>query len=113
MTTYDLLCFDDLSLDAMECSGPVEELEQDIYHRISTTKGQNIDDEDLGQSISDWLSQPITIDDAAKLLEEEVEKDPRVARSTVSIVSDGDKGYVVSVEAETNEAELLNIEVTV
>ena len=111
---FDLRCLDDLSLDAAECSNEVEELEQDVYHRISTTKGQNIDDENLGQSISDFLSQKFDLVTAQKLLEHEIEEDPRVHRATAVIVESSEPHvYNVAIEVETNEQELIKVRATV
>lgn len=86
MTVRDLRCELDLDLFAEECSDENEEIEQDAIHRMLTRRGQNIDDDDFGESVVDWLS--IAVDDptvAAQRLEAEFRKDTRLQSATVRI----------------------------
>lgn len=80
----DLSCTDDLDDVAREISGQ-DVLAQAIYRRLTTPRGQLLDDPDYGIDVRSFLSRGI---DAGKLREiegtirQEVLKDERVANVT-------------------------------
>jgi hypothetical protein len=80
----DALCFDDITEFGDEIDDPVEELIQDLYHRLIEEPGSNLDDLDRGYGISNMLSGPF---DASMgyAIEAEFRKDDRVSDATVIV----------------------------
>lgn len=52
----DALCLDDLDANGRELDSPLDELWQDLYHRLLEAPGSNIDDPDRGVGLEDLLS---------------------------------------------------------
>lgn len=101
----DALCYDDLDEFGGELDDPLEELAQDLYHRIVEPYGSNIDDEDRGLGIEGRLSG--VVDASLKTdIETELSKDDRVqaVRATISKTADGE--YRIDIEIKANERTL-------
>lgn len=110
----DLRCELDLDPFGEECTDALEELRQDLIHRVTTRRGANLDDENFGESVWDWLSAPAHDRDAMRAeLEAELGKDARVARVTVTVEDEGGGAYLLTLAVETDEGELLNPRVRV
>ena len=94
----DLSCTDDLDETMKEISGQ-DVLAQAIYRRLTTPRGQLIDDPDYGIDVRSFLSRGV---DAGKLREiegtirQEVLKDERVANVTAKATIDY-KTYSITV----------------
>ncbi len=90
----DLVAFDDLSSFGLETTSALQELEQDLYHRLVETPGSNLDDPNRGLGIDDALSGALDRTLGARV-EAEFRKDPRVddvqARVT-QLTSGGNQG---------------------
>lgn len=88
----DLVCISDLT-PTLEETDPLSyaSLAQDLYHRITTTRGTIVDDPDFGDNVEDYLSAAI---DAASLtliggrLASECRKDDRVDTIDVEVTGD-------------------------
>lgn len=108
----DLRALDDLDLFAAECDDELEELEQDVIHRVTERRGAMLDDEDFGESAYDMLQGSDEPGAVRFLFEAEIMKDPRVAQVSAAVVDDSNPGALPSrrlvVEVTTNEGELLN-----
>lgn len=52
----DALCLDDLDAYGRELDAPLDELWQDLYHRLFERPGSNVDDPDRGIGLEDLLS---------------------------------------------------------
>jgi hypothetical protein len=109
----DLRAFDDLDEFGAECSSAVEELEQDIFHRLIERYGSNADVPDRGESVDEWLSSTIGKDEAVRRIENECLRDQRVAAATVKIVEQQKDYWLISIEIQTNEDELSKFDVEV
>lgn len=110
----DLRCYTDLDPFGEECATPLEELEQDVIHRVTTRRGTNLDDPDFGESVFDWLSSAAADTDAMRAeLEAEIAKDPRVAAVTVTVEKPEAGIYLITLAIETDEGELLNPQIAV
>lgn len=73
----DVILGDDLDIQGAEWNDPIAELEQDIYHRLITPAGYNIDDPDFGLGLVQMLGGPE--DPAlASRVDAECKKDDRV-----------------------------------
>ena len=109
--TREWIMLDDLDPFAAEHSDPMAAFEEDVIHRITTTHGTNLDDEDFGESVFDWLSSSEDLDGMKAALAAEIGKDARVAAVSVSLARlGGEAGVQVTIEIETNEGELMRIE---
>ena len=97
----DLACYYDLNLMGREVSDPLEELAQDVYHRLIETPGSNIDDPDRGLGLEDALSGPYDPTLGARI-EAELRKDDRIGgvSATVLLVEDGH--YEIAIEIEVD-----------
>lgn len=97
----DLLCWDDIDLEATETDDPLEQLRQDTYHRVIESRGENVDDPDAGLGAEDILSS--ALDPALKLrAENELKKDPRVVSVTADVVKVADESYRLDLDIETD-----------
>lgn len=110
----DLRCELDLDPFGEDCADALEELRQDLIHRVTTRRGAILDDEDFGESVWDWLSAPAHDREAMKAeLEAELGKDPRVARVTVTVDEDAPGSFLLTLAVETDDGELLSPQVRV
>lgn len=106
----DALCLDDMDLFGGEIDDPLEELAQDLYHRIIEEPGSNLDDPARGFGLEGRLSgsgRPGTLSTSLQHgLEAEMRKDGRVhdARATVSNPAAGE--YRVELEIVADEGAL-------
>lgn len=98
----DLRCYVDLDLFAAECDDPLEELEQDNFHRIVEAPGSNLDDPDRGLGISSVLSG-VADRSLGPRAEAELLKDPRNRAVRARVSSDGDGSYRMDLEVEADE----------
>lgn len=106
----DLLAFDDMSEFGAETRSPIEELEQDLYHRLVERHGANLDDPNRGLGVEDALSGPIDRALGASI-EAEFRKDPRVAavKATVTEIdatSNAGASVRLEIDIECDEGEL-------
>ena len=99
----DLVCFDDLDHFAAETTTAMEELAQDLYHRLIEQPGSNIDDPDRGLGIEDMLSGPVD-PQLTHRIEAELRKDDRVDAVKATVTELGDDGaFRIEIEVEANE----------
>src|SRR5690348_14423935 len=87
----DLVCVDDIDPNLAETdpNGTLG-LAQDVYHRVTTTRGTLPDDPDYGRNIFEYLHKATTPEDFAAMggeLEGEIAKDDRVDDQTVVVTS--------------------------
>jgi hypothetical protein len=106
----DLIAFDDLDLFGAECATPLDELEQDLYHRLIEPAGSNIDDPNRGLGIEDLLSGPYDAALAGRI-EAELRKDSRVSavRATITDLQTGSNAgtsFRITVDVKADEGEL-------
>jgi len=97
----DVLCFDDLDVMGRDLDDPLEELAQDLYHRLIERPGGNIDDPDRGVGIVQMLSG--TLDPSiARLVDADFEKDDRVSASHTTITRTAAGEYRIDIEVDAN-----------
>lgn len=101
---------EDLDAFAAEHSDPMAAFEEDILHRITTRRGSNLDDEDFGESIFDWLSSSEDLDGMKATLETEIGRDDRTSEVTVTLERLGaEAGVRVTIDVLADSGELLRI----
>lgn len=100
----DLSCTDDLDPGAKEVSGE-DALAQALYRRLTTPRGQLIDDPDYGLDIQSFLHRGITAGELRGIegaIRAEVLKDDRVANFTAkATTSDGGASMEVNLVITT------------
>lgn len=101
----DLRCFDDLDLFGEETANPLEELEQDLYHRLITPPGRNPDDPDGGIGLLDLLSGDYDISIPSRI-EAEIRKDTRVLAVAVLVTEVANGQYRVQIDVQADEGVL-------
>lgn len=106
----DLVAYDDLDTFGAECATPLEELEQDLYHRLIEPAGANIDDQNRGLGVEDMLSGPYDPAFAGRI-EAELRKDARVSNVTATILdleaeSNAGASFRVLIDVKADEGEL-------
>lgn len=70
-------------------------MNQAVYHRVITDRGQNPDDEDYGLNVVGMLHRGMTSAEVAQVpgrLEAEIRKDPRVDTVRVTLTTEGAAG---------------------
>lgn len=106
----DALCLDDLDAFGTEIDDPLEELAQDLYHRLLEPPGSNIDDPDRGVGLVDMISGSLTPDQIKHAIEMDFQKDDRVAAVSADVqqTSSGQAGaeYRITISIEANEGKL-------
>lgn len=108
----DLVCLDDLDEFASETDDELEQLAQDLEHRLLEDYGSNPNDEDRGVGLMSRLSghdDPIMI---ARLIEADFVKDERVFTcvATVALAGVGNDGVLATIDVEvTTSAGLLKL----
>lgn len=97
----DVRCFDDLDLFGEEITDPLEELEQDNYHRLITPRGGNVDDPNLGLGLAEMLSAARD-GSLAPRAEAELLKDERnlSVRATVTELSNDATGVTIQLDLD-------------
>lgn len=97
----DLRCFDDLDQFGAEAKDELEELLQDLYHRLIEPRGSNLDDIGRGLGLEDALSG--TVDASLKQrIEAELRNDDRVDAVT-AVITEYQAGFFrIEIEVEVN-----------
>lgn len=89
---YDLWCTDDLTIGMKEIDGNdnITIVSQSIYRRLTTPRGQLIDDEDYGYDIRGLLHRGMTANQMLAIpgtIKQEILKEERIDEVNVKIVS--------------------------
>ncbi|MBX3218923.1 MAG: hypothetical protein KF795_00305 [Labilithrix sp.] len=100
----ELRCFDDASPFGAETADELEELAQDLYHRLIEPRGANIDDPDRGLGIEDMLSGELD-PSLTRRIEAELQKDERVTlvAATIAEIEEGSFRIDIQIEADDDE----------
>jgi hypothetical protein len=101
----DLVAWDDLDANASECADPIQELRQDLYHRLIEAPGSNIDDPDRGFGIYQKLNKPMDVK-TAKLIELEMQKDDRVDSCECTVTNTGSGTYKIEIDCVADGQEM-------
>lgn len=106
----ELRAYEDLDLFGAECTSALEELEQDVYHRLIERKGSNLDDINRGCAVDEWLSTSTTSEVAKARIEADIRQDDRVQAVTVTIeeLLAGERRILI--EIQTDDEELARID---
>lgn len=96
----DVVAFDDLDSFGEELDDPLEELLQDLYHRLLEPPGSNLDDPDRGLGLEDALSAAVDVATLSARIEAEFRKDDRVSASRVTITETAPREYLISIDVE-------------
>lgn len=99
----DLVWRDDLDEFASETDDELEQLAQDLEHRLLEEYGSNPDDEDRGVGLMSRLSGSDEPAKIARLIEADFHKDERVLTCVVNVALTGEKASGV----------LANLDITV
>lgn len=104
----ELRCFDDVDSFGAETLDELEDLSQDLYHRLIERRGANLDDPDRGLGIEDMLSGTVS-SELKNEIESELLKDPRVslARASIASIDDGGVRIEIAIEIEEDEINLV------
>jgi phage baseplate assembly protein W len=101
----DLRAYDDLDAFAEETIDELEDLEQDLAHRLIEPRGANLDDPDRGLGIEDRLGGVVD-PTLAQDIEDEFRKDERVSAVSAR-VSELDAGkFSIEIQVAVNEEEI-------
>lgn len=109
----DLRCLEDLDLYGAECTSALEELVQDLFHRLLERPGENLDDPDRGLGLGDLLSGPVDANKLSALIKRELQKDTRVTSADVTVteVQNGNGPSTVTIAiVVTVDTDALNLE---
>lgn len=106
----DLLCTNDLDPMAAEIDDPVDELEQDFYHRLIEPYGSNLDDPDRGVGLEDMLSGVVD-NSLASRIDAEGKKDDRIDSVSTIVTQTGPETYQITIEIQPTGALLLEADV--
>lgn len=103
----ELRCFDDLDAFGAETDDELENLSQDLYHRLIEPPGSNLDDPDRGLGLPGQLSGSLD-PFLARKIEAEMRKDPRVnaASAAITDISTSDQRGAqlqINIQVEINE----------
>lgn len=103
----ELDCYYDMNEFDRELDDPLEELEQDLYHRLVEPPGSNIDDPDRGVGVEDELSG-FADPSLQRRIETDFERDDRVAACRARITKPDASAseqqgviYRIEIEVET------------
>ena len=107
----DLICFDDVDLNAAEMNDPIAELEQDFYHRLIEAPGSNPDDPDRGLGLPDRLND-ILDPNLAREIDAEGKKDDRIDQVDMLVTETAPGIYRVDIEIQPQGALILEANVT-
>ena len=112
----DALCLYDLDAYGRELNSPLDELYQDLVHRLLETRGTNIDDPDRGVGLRDLLSAGYNPENGATQLikapiETDFRKDDRVQDVSASALVNLDGSIAVAIQVVANGT-TMNIDVT-
>ncbi len=102
----EALCLDDLDRFGTELDDPLEELYQDLYHRLIEAPGSNLDDPARGYGIEGRLSGVASGPSIKHGIEAEMDKSPSV-RSARAVVTETAKGeYRIEIAIVADEGDL-------
>lgn len=99
----DLLAIDDLDAYATETTDPLDELAQDLYHRLIEPPESNLDDPDRGFGLEDALSGPFDAPSLKARIEAEMRKDSRVDAAVATLTLPAVGVVLVDIAIEANE----------
>jgi hypothetical protein len=85
---FDLVAYNDLDPLGSECADPLQELEQDLWHRLIETYGSNPDDPDRGVGLYGRLSKAED-PQLGRDIQLDFQKDPRVDSVAVTLTYTG------------------------
>ncbi len=102
----DLRAVDDLDPYASETSDPLEELAQDLYHRLIEPPESNLDDPDRGLGLEDALSGPFDAPSLKARIEAEMRKDSRVDAVVATLTLPEVGVVLVDIALEANDQQL-------
>ncbi len=106
----DALCLDDLDQFGTELDDPLEELFQDLYHRLIESPGSNLDNPDRGYGLEGRLSSANRKDAVGPSIkhgiESELRKDVRVHNARADIAETAVGEYRIEIKIEADEGEL-------
>lgn len=101
----EIRCYDDMDQFGGETVDELEDLEQDLYHRLIEPRGSNLDDPERGLGIEDMLSG--ALDGTLKhKIEDELSKDPRVRGAAASITEIETGSFRIEIVVAVDEGEL-------
>jgi len=101
----ELRCYEDMDPFAAETADALEDLAQDLYHRLIEPPGSNLDDPNRGLGIEDALSGPV--DSGLKQrIEAELRKDVRVTAVAATITQLDTSNFRIEIAIEADEEEL-------
>lgn len=101
----DIRCSDDMDFFGEETDDALEDLSQDLYHRLIEDYGSNLDDPDRGLGLKDLLSG--TLDpNLTQRIEAELRKDGRVSEVLATITTQADGSFRVEVQVVADEQAL-------
>lgn len=106
MPETDLICFDDLDLNAAETQDAIAILEQDFYHRLIERAGSNPDDPDRGFGLLERLSD-ILDPNLAGDIKAEAKKDERIDHVDVVATETAPGIYRIDIEIQPSGALIL------
>lgn len=106
----DALCLDDLDMFGTELDDPLEELGQDLYHRLIEAPGSNLDDPNRGYGLEGRLSgggRGSTFATSIQHgIESELSKDERVLQVRATVDSPAVGEYRIQIEIVADEGAL-------
>lgn len=106
----DLVCFDDLDINAAEMTDPVAELEQDFYHRLIEAPGSNPDDPLRGLGLLERLSDVVDPNLAGEI-DAEGKKDDRIDRVDTQVTETAPGVYRLDIQIQPQGALILEASV--
>jgi hypothetical protein len=105
----DLACLTDLDPRMLEASG-IDVLAQDLYHRITTPRGQVPDTPGYGTDVTAYLNRGTEAADlavAAGAIVSELKRDDRVSHATATLTPDPTgKALAVVIDVEPEASDL-------
>lgn len=96
----DVRCFSDLDLAGTDIDDPVEELNQDLFHRLIERYGSNIDDPDRGVGLLDILSSSVDAEEIAARVRTDFRKDDRVETVTTKLTKLDEGEYLLEIDCQ-------------
>jgi hypothetical protein len=103
----DGLALLDLDLYGREINDPLQELYQDLVHRLFESPGSNPADLDRGVGLFAMLSGRLQLIPIVAMIEADLVKDDRVSSCSAAVTAQDSNGnYLVSVQVVCNEAKL-------
>lgn len=101
----EIRCYADVDRFGAETLDELEDLEQDLYHRLIEQRGSNLDDPDRGLGIEDMLSGTVESTWKTKI-EAELRKDERVTAVAATITQIDTSIFRIEIQVEADEEEL-------